>query len=35
LKNVKIECAFAPQSILKVMQEYTNGTGFDLVISYV
>jgi len=35
LKNEKIECVFAPQSLLKVMQDYTNGTGFDLVISYV
>ena len=35
LINEQIECAFAPQSLLKVMQDYTNGTGFDLVISYV
>ena len=30
-----MECIFSPNSILKVMEEATNGIGFDLVISYI
>lgn len=35
LNEAKVECVFAPQSLVKVMEDYTNGTGFDLVVSYV